>query len=118
MVKLSDISLSGTRSVTQTAQVIIREPMKGVCYYSLLSMCTPHETGHIFALTISNRGLFSNCTSGEGGGGRDLVDVYSFPNRERRGRAFAHGAMGRRIDPSWGGPTDLFLVPASAPRLV
>ena len=21
-------------------------------------------------------------------------------------RAFAHGAMGRRIDPSWGGPTD------------
>ena len=29
--------------------------------------------------------------------------------------AFAHGAMGRRIDPSWGGPIDLFLVPASAP---
>ena len=35
-----------------------------------------------------------------------------------RGRAFAHGAMGRRIDPSWGGPIELFLVPASAPRLV
>ena len=34
------------------------------------------------------------------------------------GRAFAHGAMGRRIDPSWGGPIELFLVPASAPRLV
>ena len=33
-------------------------------------------------------------------------------------RAFAHGAMGRRIDPSWGGPVELFLVPASAPRLV
>ena len=33
-------------------------------------------------------------------------------------RAFAHGAMGRRIDPSWGGPNELFLVPASAPRLV
>ena len=33
-------------------------------------------------------------------------------------RAFAHGAMGRRIDPSWGGPIELFLVPASAPRLV
>ena len=31
------------------------------------------------------------------------------------GRAFAHGAMGRRIDPSWGGPIELFLVPASAP---
>ena len=33
-------------------------------------------------------------------------------------RAFAHGAMGRRIDPSWGEPIKLFLVPASAPRLV
>ena len=32
-------------------------------------------------------------------------------------RAFAHGAMGRRIDPSWGGPIELFLVPASAPQL-
>ena len=32
-------------------------------------------------------------------------------------RAFAHGAMGRRIDPSWGGPIEIFLVPASAPRL-
>ena len=31
-------------------------------------------------------------------------------------RAFAHGAMGRRIDPSWGGPNELFLIPASAPR--
>ena len=33
-------------------------------------------------------------------------------------RAFAPGAMGRRIDPSWGGPIELFLVSASAPRLV
>ena len=33
-------------------------------------------------------------------------------------RAFAHGAMGRRIDPPWCGPIELFLVPASAPRLV
>ena len=33
-------------------------------------------------------------------------------------RAFAHGTMGRRIDPSWGGPIELFLVPASAPRQV
>ena len=32
-------------------------------------------------------------------------------------RAFAHGAMGRRIDPSWSGPIELFLVPASAPRM-
>ena len=30
-------------------------------------------------------------------------------------RAFAHGAMGRWIDPSWGEPIELFLVPASAP---
>ena len=29
--------------------------------------------------------------------------------------AFDHGAMGRRIDPSWGGPIELFLVSASAP---
>ena len=29
-----------------------------------------------------------------------------------------NGAMGRRIDPSWGGPIELFLVQASAPRLV
>ena len=33
-------------------------------------------------------------------------------------RAFAHGATGLRIDASWGGPIELFLVPASAPRLV
>ena len=33
-------------------------------------------------------------------------------------RAFAHGAMGRRIDPSCGEPIELFIVPASAPRLV
>ena len=33
-------------------------------------------------------------------------------------RSFAHGVMGRRIDPSWGGPIELFLVPASAPQLV
>ena len=33
-------------------------------------------------------------------------------------RAFAQGAMDRRIDPSWGGPIELFLFPASAPRLV
>ena len=33
-------------------------------------------------------------------------------------REFAHGTMGRRIDPSWGGPIELLLVPASAPRPV
>ena len=30
-------------------------------------------------------------------------------------RAFAHGALGRRIDPPWGGPIELVLVPSSAP---
>ena len=35
-----------------------------------------------------------------------------------RGRAFAHGVVGRRIDPSWGGPIELFLIPATAPRQV
>ena len=33
-------------------------------------------------------------------------------------RAFTHGAMGHRVNPSWGGPIELFLVPASAPQLV
>ena len=33
-------------------------------------------------------------------------------------RAFAHDTMGRRIDPSWGGPVDLFLVPASVIKAV
>ena len=33
-------------------------------------------------------------------------------------RAFAHGAIAHRINPSWGGPTKLFHVPASAPQLV
>ena len=30
-------------------------------------------------------------------------------------RAVAHGAMGRRIDPLWAEPIELFLVPASVP---
>ena len=30
-------------------------------------------------------------------------------------RSFAHGTMGHWIDPSWGGPIELFFVPASAP---
>ena len=33
-------------------------------------------------------------------------------------RAFAHGVMDPRIDPSWSEPIKLFLVQASAPRLV
>ena len=36
-------------------------------------------------------------------------------------RVFAHGVIGRQIDPSWGrggGPIEPFLFPASAPQLV
>ena len=49
------------------------------------------------------------------------LGIYSFIIGARCSsvvRAFAHRAMGRQIDPSWGGPIKLFLVPASAPRLV
>ena len=45
-----------------------------------------------------------------------LVLNATYPTREERD--VAHGAMGRQIDPSWDGPIELFLVPASAPRLV
>ena len=43
--------------------------------------------------------------------------IYGYIDSQAK-RDVAHGAMGRRIDPSWGGPIELFLVPASAPRLV
>ena len=33
-------------------------------------------------------------------------------------RAFAHGVIGHRINPSWDGPIELFPVPASVLRLV
>ena len=45
----------------------------------------------------------------------DSDPVYSSEDAFHLVRAFAHGAMGDRIDPSWGGPIELFLVPASAP---
>ena len=52
----------------------------------------------------------------------NTVAVWLFVNTVTRCssvvRAFAHGAMVRRIDPSWGGTIELFVVPASAPRLV
>ena len=32
--------------------------------------------------------------------------------------AFAHGAMGRRIDPSWSWPIELFLVPGASSSVV
>ena len=33
-------------------------------------------------------------------------------------RAFAHGAIGRRIDPSWGEPIELFHVPTRVTNAV
>ena len=48
-----------------------------------------------------------------------LCEVYSWGARcSSAVRAFAHGVMGHRIDPSWGGPIKLFLVPAGAPQLL
>ena len=44
-----------------------------------------------------------------------FMTIQHFSNWDRD---VAHGAMGRRIDPLWGGPIELFLVTASAPRLV
>ena len=44
---------------------------------------------------------------------RDKTHCYHF-----MGCSFRLAAMGRRIDPSWGGPIELFLNPPSAPRLV
>ena len=45
----------------------------------------------------------------------DLLSYFSFLGARCSSvvRAFAHGALGRWIDPSWGGPIELFLVPRS-----
>ena len=43
---------------------------------------------------------------------------HSYPPCSSVVKAFAHGAMGRRINSSWRGPIEVFLVPASAPQLV
>ena len=65
-----------------------------------------------------------------GGFGTDINDGFCFNKNIKSSvivigsisssfyAAFVHGAMGRRIDPYWGGPIKLFLVPASDPRLV
>ena len=49
---------------------------------------------------------------------REQHKVITGSSNISRERDVAHGAMGRWIDPSWGGPIELFLIPASAPRLV
>ena len=48
----------------------------------------------------------------------NIFNLVSGMRCSSMGRAFGHGAMGRRIDPSWCGPIEIFLIPASAPRLV
>ena len=63
------------------------------------------DTLHLLLRLPTNKVILSLCTGER--------DVYSSVVR-----VFAHGAMGRRVDPSWGGPIELFLVPVSAPRLV
>ena len=47
--------------------------------------------------------------------GVDPLSYFSFQGARCSSvvRVFAHGAMGRRIDPSWGGPIELFLIPRS-----
>ena len=50
----------------------------------------------------------------------NVIEVYCVSGGVRCSsvvRAFANGAMGCQIDPTWSGPIELFLVPASAPRL-
>ena len=47
-----------------------------------------------------------------------LIEGHQWLNGTVGKLIFAHGAMGRQIDSSWSGPIGLFLVPASAPRLV
>ena len=47
--------------------------------------------------------------------GVDPLSYFSFQPGARCSsvvRAFAYGAMGRQVDRSWGGPIELFLVPA------
>ena len=64
--------------------------------------------GTLAGMKNSSKYLMVDCTPYQGEGARCSSVV----------RAFAHGAMGRQIDSPWGGPIELFLVPASAPRLV
>ena len=61
---------------------------------------------------LMNKDRNTHCS---GSNGSYLASVESGARCSSVVRAFAHGAMGRRIDPSWGGTIELFLVPASAP---
>ena len=75
---------------------------------------------HVAAMTAKGAGPYSKWAVATTDKIGRFVTVYTDSGARCSSvvRAFAHGAMGRRIDPSWGGPIELFLVPASAPRLV
>ena len=89
-----------------TAPSFLRKPPRGVINQHH-STRPPHSQNRTKPLRSLHRQRVAVSRMLATGGGTNL-----------RGRAFAHGAMGRRIDPSWGGSIELFLVPASAPRLV
>ena len=90
-------------------------------YGNVAFICTKTDTS-IVPAEVMRYILLSYYTSK--GSIRYLSTVHIFINSFLRVegsemvRAFAHGVMGRRIDPSGSGPIELFLVPASAPRLV
>ena len=91
-------------------------PLKTLSELELVPRCEPRtyqpisrRHNHCVVGAGEIRGSSINCRS---------INSISAALHNHVVRAFAHGAMGRRIDPSWGGPIELFLVPASAPRLV
>ena len=83
-----------------------------VCYNSLLWMCTTNVCYNSFLWMCTLNPISSSSLLIDNAADISLGAIWSSVLR-----AFAHGAMGRRIDPSWC-PIKLFLVPASAPRLV
>ena len=70
------------------------------------------RTFHILGASVTLKcGITPNCRSVFRAG--VSLNIHSFIRFVVK--AFAHGSMGSRIDPSWAGP---ILIPASAPRLV
>ena len=104
-----------------TARVLLYAPSHiqdstyhGLCYTSRGALAGTRNS----SMALNSKRRFFRCNIRE-----KIVHTEVF--KHTRGatcssvvRAFAHGAMGHRIDSSWGGPIELFLVPASDPRLV
>ena len=78
------------------------------------------QINHKNVLATQNSTLYQQVPSQVINGIREFVkcSVKSGARCSSVVRVFAHGAMGRWIDPSWVGPSELFLVYASAQRLV